>query len=169
MDDLSVYLGKILREVKEETKDDALAQLVLSHAENREPDLVIGEADNPYLVRWWFHRTKQSSIYLHLILKGDQDRELHDHPWDSTSYVIKGILREHTKDGVNLFVPGDVVQRKAELAHRLEVLDGPVVTLFITGEHRREWGFWCGERFVHWEKYVDAQNKGLMGRGCGEH
>src|SRR5699024_12784932 len=119
--------------------------------------------------RWLVRRTEALSIYLYLILKDDKERVLHDHPWDSTSYVMAGILREHTNAGVNIFVPGDVVHRKAELAHRLEVLEGPVMTLFFTSSRRREWGFWCGDEFVPWRDYVDTENTGLVGRGCGEH
>ena len=57
----------------------------------RKPDFVIGEPVAPYLRRWWIiPRNEQMNVYLHEILRDDDDRALHDHPWANTSYVIEG-------------------------------------------------------------------------------
>ena len=162
-------LERIQEHALQTTPVEPLMGLMVKHALSNNPDMIIGDADDPYLVRWWFRRSEESSIYLHLILKDDKDKELHDHPWDSTSYMLHGTLREHTKTGQHIYTKGDLVMRKAEDAHRLEVIEGPVLTMFMTGPRKRNWGFWCGETLVPWQQYVDPANKGLIGQGCGEH
>jgi hypothetical protein len=48
----------------------------------RRPDFIIGGADNPYLLRWWIiPRNRWCNVYLHKILRDDDPRALHDHPW----------------------------------------------------------------------------------------
>lgn len=67
----------------------------------RKPDLCIGGEDSPYLKRWWLiPRNRFFNVYLHQFLKDDDDRALHDHPWWSVSFLLKGRLREITKKGV---------------------------------------------------------------------
>ncbi len=137
----------------------------------RKPDVLIGPKETPYMRRWWMiPRNQGGQVYLHEILRSDDDRALHDHPWDSTSYVLEGGYVEHLPGGDQVWRgPGSIVQRRAEDLHRLEIIDGnPALSLFITGPKVREWGFQCGERWVHWREYTSPLDKGLIGRGCGE-
>lgn len=61
----------------------------------REPDFVIGEKGNPYLLRWWIiPRNRWFNVYLHKILRDYDDRALHDHPWWNVSIVLRGAYRE---------------------------------------------------------------------------
>lgn len=133
----------------------------------REPDFIIG--DN-YLRRWWIvPRNQLFSVYLHEILHSDDDRALHDHPWENTSIVLSGSYIEHTPEGRFVRVAGDTVSRPAEALHRLEIEPGgSATTLFITGPAIREWGFACPQGWRHWTEFVDARDKGKVGRGCGE-
>ncbi len=65
----------------------------------RTPDLTIGAP--AYLERWWIvPRNQQQNVYLHRILRDDDDRALHDHPWENVSYVIAGRYREITPSGI---------------------------------------------------------------------
>jgi hypothetical protein len=51
--------------------------------DERKPDFVIGDH---YLHRWWVvPRNEKSNVYLHEILHSDDDRAMHDHPWDNTT------------------------------------------------------------------------------------
>lgn len=63
----------------------------------RWPDMVIGDNDNPYLLRWYvIPRNRIFNIYLHKFVRSDDDRALHDHPWSwNMSLIIKGIYIEH--------------------------------------------------------------------------
>jgi hypothetical protein len=132
----------------------------------RKPDFVIG--DN-YMHRWWLiPRNRYFNIYLHKIMQNDDDRALHDHPWWSVSILLKGKLREVLHSGLRYplrFIP---LFRSSMLAHRLEVVEGPVWTLFITGPVVRSWGFHCPKGWVHWQDFVDQRDTGKVGRGCGE-
>ncbi|EJL21930.1 hypothetical protein [Novosphingobium sp. AP12] len=134
----------------------------------REQDFVIGDRQ---LLRWWIiPRNEQLNVYLHAVLKSDEDRAMHDHPWANVSYLISGSYIEHTPEGRVIRKAGDVVKRSAEAMHRLEVIPGEkAMSLFITGPKVREWGFDCPHGWIHWEDFVSRENKGLIGRGCGEH
>jgi hypothetical protein len=135
----------------------------------REPDCVIGPPDNPYLRRWWLiPRNRWFNLYLHNILRDDDDRALHDHPWANLSILLRGAYREVTPRGTHLRKRGSFVLRWATAAHRLEVERGPVWTLFITGPVVREWGFHCPKAWVHWREFVKPGSPGEVGRGCGE-
>lgn len=152
-------------------KDDVkhLLALLRTVVAQRAPDFLIGDPLDPYLRRWWLQRDPETcSLYLHEIRKDDDDRALHDHPWPSMSIILDGVLREITPEGERVYYPGDTAGRSAEAAHRLEVVEGPVWTLFVTGKRCREWGFHCANGWVHWRDFVDPNNKGAPGRGCGE-
>lgn len=131
-------------------------------------DFPIG--DPVYLERWWIiPRNEKQNVYLHRILRDDDDRALHDHPWANASYVIAGSYREITPEGTFIRQPGDVVVRPAMALHRLELIDGdPCISLFTTGPKIREWGFDCPKGWVHWKDFTAGDNGELVGRGCGE-
>jgi hypothetical protein len=137
----------------------------------REPDFVIGPKDDPYLRRWWIiPRNEGCNVYLHEILRSDDDRALHDHPWANTSMLLDGRYVEHTGGGSVLREAGSIVSRQASDSHRLEILPGErAVSLFMTGPKVREWGFWCPNGWVHWRDFTAGDNGELVGRGCGEH
>lgn len=134
----------------------------------RDPDFVIGD---DYLRRWWIiPRNEQVNVYLHDIRKSDDDRAMHDHPWANTSFLLFGSYIEHTPEGTFTRKAGDLVQRDARALHRLEVIPGErAISLFITGPKRREWGFNCGQGWVHWQDFTSADDSSRTGRGCGEH
>jgi hypothetical protein len=58
--------------------------------------------------------------------------------------------------------------RRARTAHRLELINGPCVTLFVTGPKIREWGFHCPfAGWRHWRDYTHVGEGGSsIGRGC---
>ena len=132
------------------------------------PDFSIGAP--VYLNRWWIiPRNEVQNVYLHQGLRDDDDRALHDHPWDNQSYVIKGRYREITPDGSFIREAGELVCREATDAHRLELVNGePFVSLFFTGPKVREWGFYCPKGWIHWRDFTAGENGELVGKGCGE-
>jgi hypothetical protein len=135
-----------------------------------EPDFHVGPADDHQLQRWFIvPRNPYANVYLHRFLRSDDDRALHDHPWDNTSLILSGHYLEHLQDGhtVTRFT-GDIVHRKAIEAHRVELVDGPVVTLFTTGPIVRDWGFYCPQGWRPWWEFVTTTAGGNQhGRGCG--
>jgi quercetin dioxygenase-like cupin family protein len=136
---------------------------------DREPDFVIGGAERPYMLRWYvLPRNETFNVYYRRIVRDDDDRALHDHPWPSFSIMTLGQLREVTADGARIIRAGDCVYRGPEFAHRLALIDGaPAETLFVTGPKVRDWGFHCPKGWVHWSDFVAGDDHGNVGRGCG--
>lgn len=134
----------------------------------RPPDFVIGD---DYMRRWWLiPRNRAFNVYLHNVRHSDDDRALHDHPWVSLSLCLDGWLKEHTPAGIRDVRAGRLIFRRATSAHRLEIPDGSdgAWTLFMTGPVIRAWGFHCPQGWRHWRDFVAGEDKGRVGRGCGE-
>lgn len=88
-------------------------------AKKRVPDQFIGEG--PYMMRWWLFGTSKEldehgepkprrpfgySFYFHCFLRSDDDRALHDHPWDFLSVILFGRYQEHRdEDSIYLLSP----------------------------------------------------------------
>ena len=146
------------------------------------PFCIGGEAD-PYLKRWFvIPRNKVFCIYLHQMLRDDDDQALHDHPGDNLSIVLKGGYDEHLFLGwpekgrplpqtVSIRrKPGQMISRTASLAHRLTLPEGAISSwsLFFVWRKRREWGFWCPQgRWVYWRDFTAGDNGEIVGKGCG--
>jgi len=122
------------------------------------------------MLRWYLvPRNRWFNVYLHKIVRSDDDRALHDHPWASLSVIINGRYVEQTDAGRRSYRCGSIIYRGSGYRHRIEVATGECAwTLFITGPKVREWGFWCPKGFVVWHEFVDINDTGSVGRGCGE-
>lgn len=124
-----------------------------------------------YLERWHIiPRNRFFNIYLHKFSGPDYDRAMHDHPWPSVSFLLKGTLREWyrkpheslpNRRTIRRFLP---VFRSAKHAHQLVPLNGPAWTIFVTGPVVREWGFLCPKGWQHWRTMAD-ENGNMIG-GC---
>lgn len=140
----------------------------------REPDFVIGDKAAPYLRRWFvIPRNRFLNIYLHNILRSDDDRALHDHPWASCSIILKGGYLEHMPERVKWRTPGSITFRRASAAHRLVIVGPGCWTLFITGPRIRQWGFHCPQGWRHWREFIGVPTGEARGDergiGCGEY
>lgn len=143
----------------------------------RDPDVTIyREAGRVYLRRWWIlPRNKYLNVYLHEFNDSDDDRALHNHPWNWVSIILKGYYWEHLENGVFFRLQGSARRGSAGSFHRVELVNGPdgprkVWTLFITTKRIQDWGFMCpGGRFVPWKQFVKKIPGGNeIGKGCGE-
>lgn len=140
----------------------------------RKPDVVIGGENTPYLYRWHIiPRNRVFNAYLHLFLRSDDDRALHDHPWANLSVLLRGKYVEHTIDAGGIerrtvFGSGDWRLRlTGKLAHRIELFDGPCWTLFVSGPRYRQWGFHCPKQgWIHWRRFTASEDSGAVGPGC---
>lgn len=145
-----------------------------------------------YMHRWWrIARNWMFNIYYHIVLRSDDDRALHDHPWWNFSIVLEGGYWEHMilAGGIHRKTwcgPGTMRFRWAgQLAHRLEldyVLTGvveqgqtehmelPVTTIFITGPVLRRWGFHHPDGWVDaydWDAFCAKRGINSMNIGGG--
>jgi hypothetical protein len=99
---------------------EPIAYLLYRFVACRRPaDQYIGEG--PYMLRWWLFGTSKEkddngepkprrpfglSFYLHIFLRSDDDRALHDHPWDFWSILLVNGYREHRdEDAIYLLSP----------------------------------------------------------------
>lgn len=151
------------------------------------PHFVIGGAERPYMLRWWIiPRNRWFNVYLHKFCRDDDDRALHDHPFAFVSIMLRGQYDEWVdsppEDNFGLMnivkrirrrAPS-VAFRRATHRHRVELpkrRDGscvPCWTLVITGPRVREWGFHCAKGFVPWHQFVNRNDPGAIGPGCGD-
>lgn len=134
----------------------------------RKPDFVIGHHERPYILRWYLiPQNRRFNIYYHRILRSDDDRALHDHPWPNMTLVLSGCYVEYLRDEIRFRYEGDFVFRRATTPHRIVIPEGGYAeTLFFTGPNIRQWGFWCPQGWRHWKEFVDPNNSGLPGPGC---
>jgi len=146
---------------------------LIEWAQRRKPDMVIGGHKLPYLLRWFLvPRNKLCNIYVHLLLRSDDDRALHDHPWANCSILLRGEYVEHriAAGGIHTrtkCVAGDWrIRPSGKIAHRVELTEGPCWTLFLTGPRYREWGFHCPEQgWISWKRFTADDDPGATGKG----
>ena len=151
-----------------------MSNKIIEWARGRSPSMVIGGKERPYLLRWFLiPRNPVFNIYVHLFLRSDDDRALHDHPWANCSILLEGEYVEHriAQGGINtrtLRRAGDWhVRPSGRIAHRVELTNGPCWTLFITGPRYREWGFHCPEQgWIPWKRFTADDDPGAIGKGC---
>lgn len=130
---------------------------------------IYGKDGHMYMGRWWLFNPYPSpeelrskgdrfpiSIRIHHIQKEDDDRALHDHPWNARTIIIKGGYREVREDGkVYYREPGDTAGLKFGEYHRItHVHPEGAWTIFITGKYRGTWGFLVDGTKVQWRKYL---------------
>jgi hypothetical protein len=147
----------------------------------RAPDFIIGGDERPYMRRWWLiPRNRLFNIYLHEILRDDDDRALHDHPWVNASLVLEGGYVEVCLAADGYLVrrwrsPGAIALRLPTTAHRLELPRAehtgearPSWSLFVTGPNVRTWGFRCPKGWVDWRSFTAGPRGELVGKGCDQ-
>lgn len=113
--------------------------------------------------RWEILKTKWFSIWIHGIYAADQDKHLHNHPWDFKSIVLKGSYVEKTESGFVRQYSGKINIRNGANFHKILRLTSPAVyTLFIVTPPKRTWGYKVGDKFIENEKYREMKNSGLL-------
>lgn len=108
-----------------------------------------------YMKRWILV-TPWGDIRLHHIMKSDYDRHLHDHPWNFTSYILKGGYVEHLSGGRKPLYYGAPAtnRRKCWEAHRISLVPGQTAwTLVFTGRKFHDWGFHTENGFIPHKEY----------------
>lgn len=87
------------------------------------PHQIIGPSVSPYMKRWYLiPHTRWVNLYLHKFERSDEDRALHDHPWNFWSFVVKGSYWEITEWERTLRKRWSLAYRNAEHPHRVQLL-----------------------------------------------
>lgn len=143
---------------------DALKRLVASTATLLSPPKVIEGVDgSPYLSRWTLldFGDDHGRVYLHRFHRGDEDQELHTHPWAwAASLILIGGYVEYRRLGEGVgwkaLRPGQINVFLADTAHRIELVDGDAWTLVFAGPIVGSWGFWDRRTnaFTPWREFI---------------
>ncbi len=167
----------------------------------RTPYLHIMSADGAemYMGRWWLFNpySRKShkpalwwcpwSFRVHHIMRPDEDRDLHDHPWNARTIILLGWYTEqrllraddpalhqlvvsaaeqgmppnaafHATEHIDRRA-GDTARLMHGEYHRIDqVSPGGVYTLFITSKWRGDWGFLVNGVKVPWRTYTGTGN-----------
>lgn len=140
-------------------------------------DVSTGDA---YLIRYRLFRCPWFGIFLHRILREDNDRDLHDHPWPFISIVLwggyveerPGSFLKFSHSGHPIHQPVPVKRglfstafRRATDQHRITVVKPQTWTLFIPFGRKREWGFQTPGGWMDWRTYVNRRriDNGMQG------
>jgi len=123
---------------------------------------VISTKGYVYLVRWYLiPKNRFLNIYLHLFIRDDWAPELHDHPWFSVSYILRGHYYEQTeKQILDTYQKGDIIFRRPKFSHRIMVpfCKKKCWSIFITGPKIREWGFHTDKGWIDSKIFI-AKNE----------
>ena len=104
------------------------------------------------------------SIRVHHILREDHARDMHDHPWDARTIILRGSYIEermkwmgHRDDVIEYHrKAGDTATLNFGEFHNItSVSKGGVWTLFFTWKWHGDWGFFVNGRKVPWQQYSD--------------
>ena len=102
---------------------------------------VMGDPDDPYLIRWMVLFFGYS-IRLHHWMGSDDTRYFHDHATDLISVILKGRYTNVTPKGRFPVKAGSVWHAKADQLHYLDIAPEGAWTLLFCSRPYRKWGFW---------------------------
>lgn len=93
-------------------------------------------------MRRWTLQTPWGALRLHRIMRSDDRAAFHDHPMDFKSLILIGGYVEHRPgQAPRTWLPGELVERRAEDLHCLELIEDEAWTLVLAGPLWRNWGF----------------------------
>jgi hypothetical protein len=119
---------------------------------------------SPYINRFRILMTPWFSMYLHHIYTADLDRDLHDHPFNFTSTILRGGYIESVartdapKLSAMMAWPRWSTHRMTqEMCHRIEAVAPRTLTLILVGRRRSSWGFYTDQGYVEHDEYFRGQ------------
>ncbi len=135
-----------------------------------------------YLVRWSLWLPFGLSLKLHKIVREDDDRCAHDHPWWFLRIILWGGYLEACGTDNHLvhrkpwrpWAPWRIYFCPRSFRHRiLELPEGVSWTLLLCGPNQVTWGFYTTRGWMLWETFVyAARSKRILwcddGRSLGE-
>ncbi len=106
--------------------------------------------------RFCYFSCKWFGIYKHIIMRADEDKHEHDHPWDFLSFILEGSYSEFVDSKLFIRNRFSLKVNDAEFHHKLANVMGPnkrCVTFVITGPRRRNWGYKTSKGWIDNETY----------------
>jgi hypothetical protein len=119
---------------------------------------------SPYINRFRILMTPWFSMYLHHIYTADLDRDLHDHPFNFTSTILRGGYIEsvaNNADPKRTAIKGwptwSAHKMPLTKCHRIELVQKNTVSLILVGRRRGSWGFYTDQGYVEHDQYFRGQ------------
>lgn len=126
--------------------------------------------------RWRILATPWFNIYIHNILRSDEEAHPHDHPWNFLSFILKGGYSEEWlpfyedtafASGEPMIKsvrrPGTFVYHDAKDFHKLTLLKNSAWTLVFTfGKRRPTWGFQTEQGWIEHKAYRELKHEGKL-------
>lgn len=106
--------------------------------------------------RWQLLKTPWFVINIHGIYKADEDKHLHNHPFDFFNIVLKGAYIEEMRYGkMNFRFPLDFKKSKGEVYHKIQSLINckVVYTFNVMWNFKSTWGYDVNYSHVDHETY----------------
>jgi len=110
---------------------------------------------------------KRGALFLHALMRSDNDRHCHDHPWAFWTLCLwggydelLGVFGSDRIRGWRPFRPGQSLSNPAAHVHKVKLRrdadwrERPCWTLVKVGPACRVWGFHTAEGFVAWQEYL---------------
>ncbi len=127
----------------------------------------ITQGNTLYLRRWLLYWTPWGHAFIHKICQDDNDRHLHDHPWDAHLLILRNGYREvapHRWTGYtvqNRHYAPSLRRMPAEHRHAVKLWRDretdkplPAWTIAFCGKYRRAWGFFVDGKWKYWREYL---------------
>lgn len=116
-----------------------------------------------YLRRWSLWLPFGLSVKLHEIVRNDEDRCEHDHPWWFVRVILCGGYVEQIAGRLYFrrpwrpWAPWRVYLCRPSFRHRITFLPaGSSWSLLLCGPNRERWGFYTLSGWMHWRDFVKA-------------
>ena len=114
-------------------------------------------------------------VYLHYFYRGDEDMELHNHPWHKAlSLILCGGYIEERRDNKTMKVntkevnAGDLNLIRHTDFHRvtLNPKNKHTWSLFFSGTRIQNWGFWDRDtkEYIPYENFVEKSQQGYKNK-----
>ena len=130
---------------------------------------IISQEGEIHFRRYRLLGTPWFNIYLHEIRHSDEDRHMHDHPWNYTSFILKGSYFEQRMFypnfrvmGSGTYGPQDLLERDSRDVHRLTIKSPVVWTLVITSGRERVWGYQTSQGWIDFKTYRQLKRAGQL-------
>lgn len=126
-------------------------------------DITNISGDELYLRRWSLWLPFGWSLKIHKIVRADDDRCQHDHPWNFIRIILwGGYVEERGSKRVTLkpwrpWAPWRIYPAVGVFKHRIDrLLNGEFNwSLILCSPKVRSWGFFTREGWIPWKKFVE--------------
>lgn len=137
---------------------------------------IVSKEGKVHFRRWRILATPWFNIYVHNIMRSDEEAHPHDHPWNFLSFILKGGYTEEWlhfyedkayQNGAPLLKsvrrPGSFVYHDAKDFHKLTLLkDGAWTLVFTFGKRRPSWGFQTELGWLEHKTYRELKHEGKL-------